>query len=295
MVCPEIGLISEIWSSSVPMRMSISRVLVLVACACVLMGIPLSVVAQTSSDIDRLASRTAKELIRTKPRILLIAPRETCNLAFSICEAFDSALRSELQQIIPQLRIVGREDAVTDLKKNGLLAIDAYSPIALHLVGLSINAEAVVTEDLLWEKNGFILRIDIHNTKTDARLVPFHSLEVKVPRSVPDTPDNPLLVTDVDTRVSMIVFKGPMPKGFVYPGCDKCPDPRSIGTAGVVEVIGTVTDQGKIENVSVISSPSPTFTHAALDTLRGWAFRPAVGTDGRAFATRQVIEVNFPR
>lgn len=168
-----------------------------------------------------------------------------------------------------------------------------YNPFALRLVGLSTNAEAVVTEDLLWERDGYELRIDIHDTKTDERIVPFRSLETKILRSVPDTPDNPMLVTDPDTQVSVIVFKGPMPKGFVYPGCDKCPDPHSVGIPGVVQVIGTITIQGKVENVSVIRSPSPAFTKAALNALRGWRFRPAVGTDGKVFATRQPIEVNF--
>jgi TonB family protein len=236
---------------------------------------------------------TSEELIKIKPAILLVAPRETCNLEFPICQAFDSALRSDLQQTVPQLQIFGREDVVTALKKNGLLAIDAYNPIALRLVALATNAEAVVTEDLLWERDGYRLRIDIHNPKTDARLIPFHTLEIKVPRSIPDTPDNPMLVNDPDTNVSVIVFKGPMPKHFVYPGCEKCPDPRSIGTTGVVQVIGTITTQGKVESVSVVSSPSPAFTRAALETLQGWRFRPAVGVDGKAFATREPIEVNF--
>jgi TonB family protein len=104
-----------------------------------------------------------------------------------------------------------------------------------------------------------------------------------------------MLVTDPDTRVSVIVFQEPLPKHFVYPGCDKCPDPRKIGTTGVVQVIGTISAQGKVENVSVVGSPNQSFTKAALDTLQVWRFRPAVGVDGRAFATRQDIEVTFDR
>jgi TonB family protein len=278
-----------------PMRMVSRHLIAVVACICVIADIPFRVVAQVSSDIDGLAARTSKELTKTRPAILLIAPRESCNLAFPICETFDSVLRSDLQQIVPQLRIVGREDAITEVKRNGLLAIDAYDPIALRLVALATNAEAVVTEDLWWEKDGYRLRIDIRNPKTNSQLVPFHTLEIKVPRSIPDTPDNPMLVTDPDTRVSVIVFKGPLPKHFVYPGCDTCPDPRSIGTTGVVQVIGTISAQGKVENVSVVGSPNQSFTKAALDTLQVWRFRPAVGVDGRAFATRQDIEVTFAR
>lgn len=277
------------------MRLATHYILAFASATCIMAGTPSSICAQNSSDIDELAVRTTKDLTQIKPTILLIAPRETCNLAFQICETFDSALRSNLQQTVPQLRIIGREDVVAEVKKDGLLVIDAYNPFALRLVGLSANAEAVVTEDLLWEKDGYELRIDIRDTKTDERLAPFRSLEAKVPRSVPDTPDNPMLVADPDTKVSVIVFKGPMPKGFVYPGCDKCPDPHSVGKSGVVQVIGTITIQGKVENVSVINSPGPAFTKSALNALQGWRFRPAVGTDGKAFATRQPIEVSFAR
>ncbi len=291
--CANIELLLKLRGWFTPMGMNTNCVLNFVLGMCVMAGTPFSTCAQNSSEIDELAVRTARELTKTAPAILLIAPRETCNLAFQICEAFDSALHSNLQQTVPQLRIIGREDVISDLEKNGLLAIDAYNPAALRLVGLSTNAEAIVTEDLLWEKDGYMLRIDIHDTNTDARLVPFHFLEAKVPRSIPDTPDNPMLVTDPDTKVSVIVFKGPLPKRFVHPGCSKCPDPRSLGAPGVVRVIGTITAQGKVENVSVVGSPNPAFTKAALNTLQGWKFRAAVGTDGKPFATRATIEVFF--
>jgi outer membrane biosynthesis protein TonB len=61
-------------------------------------------------------------------------------------------------------------------------------------------------------------------------------------------------------------------------------------------LIATITPQGKAESVCVVSSPSPAFTEAAIETLlRGWRFRPAVGIDGKAFATRVDLEVSFPR
>jgi TonB family protein len=265
----------------------------ILASLCVMAGVPLCVTAQNSPAIDKLAGRTSEELLKTKPTILLIAPREACNLAFAVCQTFDLALRSNLQQTVPQIQIIGREDAVIELKKNGLLAIDAYNPNALRLVALARKSEAMITEDLLWEKDGYKLRIAVYKPQADSRLTPFQSLEIKVPRSVPDTPDNPMLISDPDTNVSVIVFKGPLPKHFVYPGCDRCSDPRSVGATGVVEVICTVTAQGKVQDVSVVSSPGPAFTKVALETLQGWSFRPAVGSDGRAFATRQPIEVTF--
>src|SRR5215467_10637915 len=97
---------------------------------------------------------------------------------------------------------------------------------------------------------------------------------------------------DPDVGVSVIVINGPLPPRFVYPKCDRCPDPKSIGSVGRVEAIGTITPQGKVERVSVVSSPSSAFTRAALETLQGWRFKPAVGADGKAFAARVDLEVS---
>ena len=265
------------------------------ACLSFVAGIPTCALSQDSSTIEGLASRTAHELITRNPKVLVIAPRESCNLDFQICETFDSALRSGLQHAVPGIRFIGATDAISDLKRNGFFAIDAYNSSALRLVARSMGSEIMVIEDLWWDKGECTLRIDIRDTKTDKRLVPFGSLAIKVPRSVPDSPDNPLLVSDPDVSVSVIVFKGPLPGRFVYPGCDKCPNPKSIGPVGRVELIGTISAQGRAESVSVVSSPSSTFTNAAIETLRGWRFRPAVGIDGKAFATRVDLEVSFPR
>ena len=246
-------------------------------------GMCLTVRAQNSSEIQNLAVRTSNELVKLRPTTLVIAPREGCILALSICETFDSALRADLRQAVPRIRIVGREEAATELKKNGLLAIDASNPIALALVGISINAEDIITEDLLWEKHGYRLRIDILNPKTDERLIPGHSLEIKMPRPVPDTSDNPILVTDPDSQVSVIVFKGPMPEHFVYPGCNKCPDPRSLGAPGTVQAIGTITAQGKVENVTVVITPGPGFTRSHLiNALGGSRHMPAEPSRGNS-------------
>jgi TonB family protein len=275
------------------MRSAKHRLPILFAGIILLAGLPVVALAQNSLEMDEIANRTASQLIKINPKILLIAPRETCNLALYVCGMFDSALRSDLQQAVPGLQFIGGKEAVNDLKRNGFFAIDAYNPMALRLVALSTNSEVIVTEDILWEKDGYTLRIDIRDSKTGQRVVPFGSLQIKAARLIPDSPDNPLLVVDPDANVSVIVFKGPMPNRFVYPRCDRCPDPKSIGSAGLVEAIGTITPQGKVESVSIVSSPSPFFTKAALDTLQGWRFRPAVGLDGKAFATRQSIEVNF--
>lgn len=126
--------------------------------------------AQDASAIEKLAQRTAEELVKRKPTVLLVAPRESCSLDSQICKTFDSTLRSDLQQEIPGIRFVGNAEAIRDLKRNGFYSIDAYDPSAWRLVAVSEGSEIVVTEDLWWEKNGYSLRIDVRESKTGKRL-----------------------------------------------------------------------------------------------------------------------------
>src|SRR5215831_8311488 len=80
-------------------------------------GIPLSALAQNSSAIDELANRTSEQLVKRQPKILLIAPRESCNLDPEICAVFDSAVRSYLQKEVPDIRFLGAADAAQALKR----------------------------------------------------------------------------------------------------------------------------------------------------------------------------------
>ena len=127
---------------------------------------PISALAQDSSAVETLARRTAQELVKLKPTVLLIAPRESCNLDSQICETFDSAFRSNLQQQVPSVRFVGNAEAVRDLKRSGFYSIDAYNPAALRLIAGSEGSETMVTEDLRWEKSGYSLRIDVRDSRT---------------------------------------------------------------------------------------------------------------------------------
>jgi len=72
------------------------RVLVLLGLSLVA-AISISVLAQDNSAVEKLAQRTAEELVKRKPTVLLIAPRESCNLDLQICQTFDSLIRLFVQ------------------------------------------------------------------------------------------------------------------------------------------------------------------------------------------------------
>jgi len=55
----------------------------------------------------------------------------------------------------------------------------------------------------------------------------------------------------------------------------------------------TVTEQGVPEQVGVIDGLEDGLTGQAVEAVRNWQFKPAIGKDGKPFATRVPIEIIF--
>jgi TonB family protein len=55
----------------------------------------------------------------------------------------------------------------------------------------------------------------------------------------------------------------------------------------------TVSDQGIADHLGIIDGLEDGLTDQALEAVRSWHFKPAIGKDGKPFATRMPIEVTF--
>lgn len=88
-------------------------------------------------------------------------------------------------------------------------------------------------------------------------------------------------------------------KGVGVPACISCPPPQYPDKARAAKYQGTVvlqvviTTEGRAANISVIKGVGMGFDEAAIEAVRGWKFRPAVGPNGRAVATLVPIEITF--
>ncbi len=88
-------------------------------------------------------------------------------------------------------------------------------------------------------------------------------------------------------------------KGVGVPVCLYCPMPEYTDKARAAKYQGTVvlqvvvTTEGRAANISVIKGVGMGLDEAAIEAVRGWKFRPAVGPDGRALATLIPIEITF--
>ncbi len=87
--------------------------------------------------------------------------------------------------------------------------------------------------------------------------------------------------------------------GVGYPACDYCPDPKYSEEARKAKYQGTVllevivTPEGRATNIRVIKGVGLGLDEKAIEAVRTWIFKPAIGPNGKPVAVRVPIEVTF--
>jgi TonB family protein len=269
-----------------------------VLCAAAVCASPVPASGQLSTDIETLAARTAERVTKIHQPHILVAGLQGCQLDTQVCTSFEASLRSNLEKAVPDVRFVKRENVINILEGRAFIALDVYMPDVLKAVATSAGADILVTDTLQWQVDGYELTSEVFDAVQGKRLDQFRA---KIPRTAPDSAGEPLVFTDPESRISFIIFRGkqPNPPHVQYPACERCPDPMYTSAAradrlqGRVLLLVTVTENGTPEQVGVIDGLADGLTDQALETVRSWHFKPAIGKDGKPFATRVPIEVTF--
>jgi TonB family protein len=87
--------------------------------------------------------------------------------------------------------------------------------------------------------------------------------------------------------------------GVGVPVCVYCPDPQYSEEARKAKYQGTVvlqvivTADGRATNISVVKGPGLGLEEKAIEAVRGWRFKPAVGPNGKPVPVIVPIEVTF--
>jgi protein TonB len=87
--------------------------------------------------------------------------------------------------------------------------------------------------------------------------------------------------------------------GYGSPACLYCPQPQFSDEAvkakyqGTVLLIAVITADGRATDIRVAKGLGLGLDEKAVEAVRTWRFRPALGPDGKASAVRQTIEVTF--
>jgi TonB family protein len=253
---------------------------------------------QTPAEIETLASRTAERVTKTHQQHIFVAELKECQLDAEVCTLFEASLHAALEKMVPGVHFTKRENVINILEGRGFIALDAYFPEVLKAVATSAGADILVTDTLEWQSDGYELTSEVFDAVHGKKLDQFRA---KIARSLPESGGEPLVFKDPESGTSLIILRGKQPRTSLVesPVCDRCPNPpytpeaRADRVQGRVLLILTVTEQGSDEHVGVIDGLADGLTDQALETVRNWRFKPAIGKDGKPFATRMPVEVTF--
>jgi protein TonB len=87
--------------------------------------------------------------------------------------------------------------------------------------------------------------------------------------------------------------------GYGTPACLYCPradysdEAMKVKVQGVVELIAVITPDGRVTDVRVAKGLGLGLDEKAIEAVRTWRLKPALGPDGRPASVRQIIEVTF--
>jgi protein TonB len=87
--------------------------------------------------------------------------------------------------------------------------------------------------------------------------------------------------------------------GYGYPACLYCPQVQYSDEAvkakyqGTVSLIAVITADGRATDIHVVKGVGLGLDDKAIEAVRAWRFKPALGPDGKPAPVRQIIEVTF--
>jgi protein TonB len=87
--------------------------------------------------------------------------------------------------------------------------------------------------------------------------------------------------------------------GVGYPQCIYCPEPqysedaRKAKYQGTVVLQAVITADGRATNIEVVKGPGLGLEEKALESVRNWRFKAAIGPNGRPVATVTLLEITF--
>ena len=259
---------------------------------------PLPVSGQTPAEIQTIANRTAERVAKTRQLHLFVAGLQECQMDPGVCALFEVSIRADLEKIIPGVRFIKRESVINILEGRGFIALDAYFPDVLKAVATSAGADILVTDSLQWQSDGYELASEVYDAVQGKKLEQFRAM---IPRPAPDSGGDPIVFKDPESGASLIIPRGKHPRTPLveYPACEKCPEAQYTPEARANRIQGrvllflTVTEQGTVQQIGVIDGLGDGLTDQALEAVQNWHFKPAIGKDGKPFATRMPVEVTF--
>jgi hypothetical protein len=281
-----------------------------VALFALICGALLPLKAQNPDQFADVAAQVTSVVAASHQERILLAPLQGCLLDPPACAALDTALRSALNVQIPKVQLAGPEQILPLVRSSKLLAVDAYNGWVLQSLITRTPSKILITEHLAWSADGYDVVCEVMDTGKHKVLGTF-SETISLP--APDT--KPVIFKDPDTGVALVVERADQNRGwptgvgivFLPPGtenhsphpmCVDCPmsglRPSGAWPKGAKDdllLLYSVTENGTVEDIDVVRATDPELTAGIVKAMAHWQFRPAVGPDGKPFATRRFMDM----
>jgi TonB family protein len=217
-------------------------------------------------------------------------------LGRKLAEDLSAALAAD-----PAISLVDRKQYTEFEYRKALLIPEANQPDRANWIAAQLSAKSFVIGELEESGSEFSLHITIYDCPK-----PRNVQELKA--TIPKTDEtsaltrSPLTATGDDLRNenkkrSSMSHYGV--RGYSPPQCQYCPQPefsaeaRRLKAGGTATLIAEVDETGQITDAFIIQGLFYGLNEKAVEGVKRWRMKPAIGSDGSPVAVQQVIEVSF--
>jgi TonB family protein len=267
-----------------------------VAIAAILAAVSVILMATSSAfaqqpELYDLAQKLAKAISKSHAKSVVVFDfTDLEGRRVELGSALADDLSSALGKADERYRVIPREDLhkvlpIQHLPDLGVLTVDLARPWAAQ-----VGAEAVVIGKLAALDNFATLDLQCYSVLKDKKLA---ELKADIPVPAERLP----LLAKVAQSAALVPHAGLA--GYGVPQCIRCPRPEYSQAAvqqkveGIVVLSVVITPDGHATNIRVLKSLGNGLDEKAVEAVRRWQFKPAVGPDGKPTPVQAIIQVRF--
>ena len=256
---------------------------------------------QTAAAVKALAGSLAQTVKKSHLKNILVMDFQGPNKGYSplgrkLADELSAALAAD-----PAISTVDREKYSEFEYREALLIPEANQPDRANWTAGRLAANSFVIGDLEESGREFALHITIYDC-------PRPRIVQELKAAIPKTDETlalsrrELTATGDDARNGN-KKRSSMPhygvRGYSAPECQYCPQPefsseaRRLKAGGIATLIAEVDETGQITDAVIIQGLFYGLNEKAVEGVKRWRMKPAIGPDGSPVAVQQVIEVSF--
>jgi TonB family protein len=231
-------------------------------------------------------------LTHAKPKTVLVFDFVGPDRMDPIGQTLAADFRVSMARSGQDVRVQDYSELLGMLKKNGLVLANLHDVATASRLVRQTEVDAWIYGKLSNSVGGLKLTVDAYP------LSPFAERYFEFENSIPRSDDlKPLIVERVKDEFSALPRPGQ--RGYSYPECIDCPVLPSSGEvlrrkfSGTVVLEVTVEPDGHTTDIRVKVGLPFGLTQQAVDTVKEWRLKPAIGPDGKPAAIRHVVELSL--